>query len=207
MAWDKEALTKLYHEDKMTLQDIANKFGVTRQRVQQVMWRLRIPRRIAGRGVLHKTKYGNKTRFKSLDEYLLNSAQHNRSRNFDGRTVRKYLPPTLKCAECHHDVPSNEMHIHHIVYPAQSIKDIQVLCRSCHKMRHRGKMTFVKQVSVFGQFMQGASRKELATLYNVTQGTIYSVILKIGNDSPSLRDALNNHSKTTSQLRQNQNES
>lgn len=178
-------MTKLYQDEGKTLQDIGDLFGVSRERVRQVMARFGIPRSSFR---THKNRYQSERcdglQFQTLDEYLQYNATH--SKVLTTRTVRKYLPDRIQCAECHLMAENKGLNVHHIVYPATTTSDIQILCNSCHKIRHNGKMTFAKQISIHRRYCLGEPARALAASYAVSLTTIYMVIRKIGNNNPSL---------------------
>jgi len=186
-------LRKLYHDDKLTLQEIGDRFGVTRSRVQQVMHRLKIGRR-EQRGASHKNSLGRRTRYLTLNDYLKSTINNKHRQNFASRTVKKYLPENVQCGECKRSILSHKAHIHHIVYPALSIDDIQVLCPACHALKHRGKMTYASQVSVYMEYDSGKSLEYLVPKYKVSYTTIVNIIKKIEAGCLSLREATSNSS-------------
>ncbi len=186
--WDRDELEKLYYKDKLTLQEIGDKFGITRSRVQQVMRRLKIERR-RQRGATHKNSLGRQTRYLTLNDYLKSTIRNSSRHNFASRTVKKYLPEIIPCSECKKLIQSHKAHIHHIVYPAVSIDDIQVLCPTCHALKHKGKMTYASQVSVYMEYSSGRPLEYLVSKYNVSYNTIINVIKKIETGCSSLREA------------------
>jgi hypothetical protein len=186
MTWDKLELTKLYNEDRMTLREIGAHFGVSHERIRQVMQRLGVD---MARKRTHKYRLRPLgLKFKTLDEYLMNSAQYNRGGAIAARTVRKYLPVTVCCAECHRKIGQDSAHVHHIVYPAWSSDDIQTLCPSCHKIQHCGRMTLAKQWSVYSEYASGESISSLIGKYQVSRSTIWRVIHKISAGLPIIHE-------------------
>ena len=186
--WDKDELEKLYLEDEMSLQEIGDRFKVTRSRVQQVMHRLGIQRR-KQYGTAHKNRLGRLTRYLTLNDYLLATARNNKSANFDSRTVKKYLPPVIQCRECSQSVLARKAHIHHIVYPATSVSDIQALCPSCHALKHKGKVIYANQISIYTEYTSGKTLEYLTKKYGVSYSTIMTVVKKIERGCSSLREA------------------
>lgn len=176
--WDKLELEKLYHRDKLTLQEIGDKFGVTRSRVQQVMHRLKIERR-EQRGASHKNRLGRQTRYLTLNDYLKSTINNNNRQNFASRTVKKYLPENVQCGECKNSILARKAHIHHIIYPALSVNDIQVLCPGCHALKHKGKMTYSNQLSAYTEYKSGKTLDYLMGKYKVSYSTMTLVIRKI----------------------------
>jgi len=178
--WNKEELTKLYCDELKTMQEIGDIFGVSRQRICQAMIKLDIPTSRSGRRYHHRVSGG--TRFATIDEYLQNCVTNNANHNFDPRTVRKYLPPRVQCSECHRELDTKKVNIHHIIYPATSTKDIQILCPSCHKIKHTGGITFSGQISIYNRCRNGESVVDLAKEYSKPPAAIARIIRKIDND-------------------------
>jgi len=177
----------LYHSDGLTLQSIGDMYNVSRERVRQIMKRFGIAT-IQNRERVRDRRYKYKTgpRFKSLDEYLRYNAEH--SKHFSSRTAKKYLPAIVECSSCHRRTPTAPAHVHHLVYPARQTSDIRVRCPSCHKMTHGKGLTYVKQIDIHNQFLEGKSAKQLAQEYHVSEGTIYNAICKIASASRSTRE-------------------
>ena len=178
MAWDKEVLTKLYCEELKTLQEIGDIFGVSRERIRQVIKRFGLT---TSRARHPKRRDKGQLRFKTLDGYLANVAKKG-YKWISQRTVRKYLPTEMSCAECHRVLPVNKLNIHHIVYPAKSINDIRILCPACHTSWHRHQMTFAKQVDVYTRYIQGEEMQSLADWYSIPLYSVDLIVRKIGNN-------------------------
>ncbi len=166
--WNKEELTRLYWEENKSLQQIGNLFGVTRERVKQVMARLNIPRR--KRWACQKPQ-AHTPHFTSLADYL--------ARGKDNRgTLHRFLPENISCSECKNRI---HLHIHHIKYPAREEKDIQILCSSCHQIKHKLGINYIQQIDIYNSHISGVSANELSKQYNCSRITIYKIIAKIKN--------------------------
>ena len=173
-AWDKEELTRLYWTDGKTLQQIANLFGCSRECIKQVMERHSIPRRDRWRS---QEQRPHKLPFKNLSDYL--------ARGKDCiPTMRKFLPNNLVCAECG---SRKHIHVHHIKYPAREEKDIQILCKSCHFIKHRLNINYVQQIDIYNSYVSGVSTLQLSQQYHCSRITIYKIISKIKNGYHSQR--------------------
>jgi len=187
MLWDREKLTILYHKDGLTLQSIGDMYGVSRERIRQVMKRLGIATvssKERGRDKRYKRK--SKPRFKTLDEYLRHNAEH--SKSVSSGTVRRYLPRVVRCSSCDREVWAISVHIHHLIYPARQLKDIRLLCPSCHKSLHCGKLTYARQIDVHNRFLDGCSAKQLAQEYQVSVTTVRNTVRKIASAGRSVRE-------------------
>ena len=149
--WNKEILTRLYWEDGKTLEDIGTIYGVTHQRIAEVMDKFEIPRS------RNRTKKSSivpmELKYKNVDE-LLKNYPYNRNNGYIAEIILKILP-VVYCAECRIDVSKlpkikhRRFHVHHIIYPATSMKDIQILCASCHIIKHRKGITLEKQLDIY----------------------------------------------------------
>jgi len=171
--WSREELNRLYWVEGQSLQQIGDLYGVTKERIKQVMEQFLIPRR---------KKWGNHhrphpLRFKNLSDYLLHG-------NYNTPTIRKFLPKNLACSECG---SRRYLHMHHIIYPAKVWDDIQLLCASCHKMKHIGRMTLIKQIDLYNDYCSGICGRTLAIKYDISKASVYNVIKKIKNGSHTLR--------------------
>jgi len=166
--WNKEQLIQLYYHDNKTLQEIGNLFGVSRERVRQIMERFSIQR--YKKGKYSTRKYGKQKHphFKNLEDYLL------RGRDNRG-TLNQYLTKTC-CSECG---GTQHLCLHHINYPARNINDIQILCKSCHKIKHANNMTFLKQIDLTIAHNNGTKRKELAKTFNISISTVDKILHKM----------------------------
>jgi len=171
MITNAEQLRKLYYDEGLTLQEIGNSFGVTREYIRQLMERFGIPRDTKRVG-----RRGSSPHFQGLEDYLIRGKQYN-------ATIRKYLPVTV-CSECG---ATEKLQIHHIHYPAYSIDDIQILCRWCHWMKHYYKMTLVKQLDLYSLHLKGTPAKQLAQQYDISLDLVYKLIVKIKNGYRTLR--------------------
>lgn len=120
--WNWPNLNQLYNIENKTLQEIADLYAVSRERVRHVMQSLNMPR------TKHKTHKLHKNRYQSLGEYIQNTSCRKR----DTQTLYRFVP-RLHCAECG---KISNLHIHHENYPIRSLKDIKILCASCHKKLH-----------------------------------------------------------------------
>ncbi len=164
--WNAEGLRHLYHDKKMTLREIAPIYSVSCEAIRLVMKRLNVPTD------RHRKPKPSGPRFSGLSDYL--------ARGKDCRaTMRRYLPKEARqCAECG---STRFIILHHIVYPAKSLEDIQILCRSCHKMKHDGKMSYLKQLDLYIDYKSGLKHKALMLKYDISHDTIDKVIHKIKN--------------------------
>jgi len=160
-------LFELYYEKQMTLQQIGDRFGVTRERIRQIMDRLIMPRYTSYGGSRHR-----KSKFKTISEYF----KHVKNVGKDNYvTLAKFISPLKKrCKYCN---STKRLHTHHLKYPAESLDDIEMLCCSCHLAEHRG-IRFDNQTEIGDEYLQGKNGVELANQYNVSNGTIYHILRK-----------------------------
>ncbi|MBA7579045.1 hypothetical protein ES708_20911 [subsurface metagenome] len=172
--WDKEELTHLYWAEDKTLQQIGNLFGVTRERVKQVMERFSIPRKKTWARQQHRP---HTPHFTSLSDYLARGKDSN-------ITMRRFLPKNISCAECG---SREHFHIHHINYPARFLSDIQILCPACHRLKHKYGLTYVQQIDIYKSYTSGVPTKQLSEQYHCSRINIYKIISKIKNGYRSQR--------------------
>ncbi len=168
ISWSKEELRRLYSVEGKTLQEIGDLFGVSRERVRQMMAKFGLERGYHKSANWWKSREG----YHSLEEYIANAHK----RQGDNLLLRKFIKKTI-CSECGRF--HNKLHIHHIVYPISSLDDIQILCPSCHAVKHKSKVTFAKQIDLFNLYTWGVSAKDLAIKYNIKKITVYKIIEKI----------------------------
>lgn len=163
---DKRTLIKLYYEDALTLQEIGDKYGVTREYVRQVMKKYHLPRHT-------KRSRGDKLKWKSLDEYFDYVKKTGKESKL---TLLKFVLPFKKqCEECG---SRKNLHIHHLRYPAISLDDIQILCASCHHTKHRKGNGVKIQLEICDEYIKGKNGIELAKEHNLTPGMIYQILAK-----------------------------
>lgn len=157
-------LIKLYYEKDKTLQEIGNKYGVTRERVRQKMEEYDLPRRkpIVG---------GSRPVFSSVEDYFSAVQAGQGERLF---ILRSFFPKGV-CQECK---GMKNLHIHHKRYPARSPRDIQILCASCHHGLHRKGNGNRQQKKICKEYLAGLSGIQLGKKYNVSSGMIYHILKK-----------------------------
>jgi len=160
---DRKMLAKLYYEEGKTLQEIGDMFGVTRERVRQVMEKYHLPRYARRR----------RLKWKSLDEYF----DYVKKTGKESKpTLAKFLLPFKKqCEECG---STKNLHIHHIKYPATSLDDVQILCASCHLVKHKKGNGVKIQLEMCNRYTKGENGIELAKEYGITPGTVYRILKK-----------------------------
>lgn len=149
------------------MQDIGNENGITKERVRQLMAKYNLPR--LKRKPRHRSPPPNK--YETLDEYF---AGENK-RKKDTRALSRFLS-YIECAECGSKI---NLHKHYIRYPALSLDDVQILCASCHRIKHRKGLTYEKQLLLHFDYSNGVSSKELAVKYCISRAFVYRIIKKI----------------------------
>ena len=150
----------------MTLKEIGDMFGVSRERVRQVMEKYGLER-IKNR--IHKNHSCNY--HTSLRQYF----NHVKETLKENNVILLRLIKKKKCRDCG---SKENLHTHHLKYPATSLKDIQILCASCHMCRHRKGNDIKKQLEICKQYLQGESGKRLARKYNTNFNLIYHILRK-----------------------------
>jgi len=175
----KGEISKLYYSKGMSMDAIGGNYGVTRERMRQVMSELGL-KRIKNR--CHWKKREPFSSFSSLEDYLKN-------RKGEGRetlsALRKFLLPT-SCEECGKAV---NLHIHHLKYPAENREDLQILCASCHHAKHRKGIDHNQQIDIFIRRQQGWTHKKLAEYYGINVSLVYKIIDKVKFNRSRLRRA------------------
>lgn len=159
-------LFELYYEKQMTLQQIGDRFGVTRERIRRIMERLAIPRYRNRGGV------GSKSKFKTISEYF----KHVKDGGQESRQILlKFVAPLKKhCEECG---STRKLAIHHLKYPATSLNDIRILCYLCHYAKH-GKRGLIFQRKMCNEYLNGQETLDLAKQYRVSRVLIYKILSK-----------------------------
>jgi 5-methylcytosine-specific restriction endonuclease McrA len=164
----KEELEYLYNVKKMTLQDIGNTVGITRERVRQIMNELGVNRNKREKFIIHKHESEIKTFDDVVEKY---------PNGIPRWVLSKYIKKD-KCEKCGYD---KTLDIHHIKYPAKNRSDVMVLCKSCHRHQHNPKMTTEKQNELYNLYMQGVKCNILMDKYNISKPLVYVIIKKIKN--------------------------
>ena len=175
--YSRTSLHKLYYTDHKTLQEIGNIYGVTRESIRQTFNKLDIPTiRSRTKTFNVHSKCWGKLQYKTLAEYLKNTSAQG---GFITGQLRKYFSKIeLHCSECG---SRQNLHFHHIVYPAESLQDIQFLCASCHKIKHHGKCSLAQQIDLYNEYLNGASGIKLAIKYSISLQLVYKIINKLKN--------------------------
>ena len=173
---DKAGLADLYYNQGKTLQDIGDIYGVTRERIRQLMSRYELPRLKR----THRHPNPPIKQYQTLDEYF---AGHKKRKTGDTKALRNLLS-IVECAECG---SQKFLDVHHLRYPAMSIDDIEILCKSCHKLKHNKGMTYEKQLLLFLSYKEGASYTTLMAQFNISKPLVYLVIRKIKRGYRTLR--------------------
>lgn len=170
-------LSKLYNEEGKSLQEIGNLFGVSRERIRQIMEGFNLTR---GYNLCKRRP----PRYESIEEYVNSRSPQKKE---VANTLRKLINP-LFCADCG---SVNHLHIHHIQYPANSIKDLQVLCASCHYIKHRKGITRAKQIDIYTKYCRGETPLEIAKEYNITRNLVYKILDKVRSNRHTLKRSEN----------------
>lgn len=169
----KKTLMQLYYEEEKTMQDIGDIHNITRERVRQLMEKFGLPR-IRGR-----FKHPHGLYYKDIESYF----NTRRKRKGDTAVLRRFLDK-ISCSECG---STKFLDIHHINYPAKALNDIQVLCRSCHKLKHNKGMTYEKQLLLYNLHNGGITHKQLASEFGISKVLVGKIIHKIKNGYHTLR--------------------
>ena len=160
----KATLEKLYNEDKLTLQEIGDRFEVSRERIRCLMEKYEIPR---GYNKSHKN-YPQK--YKNIVDYF------DDNRNKDTTYLRRLI--INRESTCNSCKSNKHLHVHHLNYPARALKDIVVLCASCHLALHRKGITYKKQQEICNKYISGKHGTEISEEYNVHSSLIYYILRK-----------------------------
>lgn len=164
----RKELVERYYNQQKTMQSIGEEYGVCRERVRQWMERENLPRVKKGRS--HKSPA---PKYKSLEEYF---AMVKETGKESKHILIKFINPLRSnCEECN---STTNLHIHHKKYPATSLKDIQILCCSCHFCKHRKGNGHKIQLEICNKYIKGLSAPHLAEEYNMTKGMIYHILRK-----------------------------
>lgn len=179
--WDRQEVEKLY--ETHSIEEIGEIYGYSKAGMHKVMIRLEIPMstRHLGRG-----KKGPEPFFKTIDDYLANKKK--KSKRDSLRQVAKRFLDLAHCSECG---STQNVEIHHINYPATFITDIQILCNSCHKIKHKKGITYEKQLLIHNQHKNGARTTELAKQFGVHRSMIYFIIRKIETGAKTYTEVRN----------------
>ena len=163
--WQRDILDNLYNHEGKTLQQIGEIYGVSRERVRQVMKELDVS---YTRKRTRTSPYLNQHRFKDVDDYLKN----HRGKSKRESSLQNYLEK-LCCSLCGE---VTNLHIHHLHYPARSLDDLQILCARCHRIEHVHGIDVNTRQKIHDEYASGESVKSIAKRYKVAAVTIYKVI-------------------------------
>ncbi len=117
-------------------------------------------------------------RCKTLEELFLSSTiqiRENDRKNDTStwcKTLLKFLGKDIICQKCG---SLKNIETHHKKYPARSINDIEILCKSCHVKLH-WKIGNEKEQFLFEEYKNGINLEELSNRYNVPIRTILLII-------------------------------
>ncbi len=149
----------MYNGEGKTLAEIGTIYGVTRERVRQVMKKLQ---------VLYTRKRTSKCKKRSKYTDLQNFLDNHPLNRLNPRVLEKFLDKQI-CEMC----GSHEhLAFHHLCYPAMSRSDLKILCASCHKTVHTNKITKEQRHEIYQAHQQGETCKELASRYHVAVITV-----------------------------------
>lgn len=177
--WNKDELYNMYYKEKLTMQSIANKFGISKERVRQ---------KLNYFGIHQGTyKYHNRNapiikQELSIEEIFKNQTKKNR---YSLAKIMKLIPDSLKfCQDCgNYNV---KLHLHHLVYPAKNMNDVVILCASCHKCRHC-KISKNDRINIYNdRYVIGLSTKETANKYNISHDLVNAICISIRRNSSIL---------------------
>jgi len=171
--WAAIELDRLYNLEGNTLQGIGNKFGVSRERIRQVMQMLNVK-------YTRKRIYNGANTYKTIEEYFA------KPRTRDNHNTLIRLIPKSTCSDCGMEL-NHRLHLHHIRYPALSLDDILILCPSCHHVKHRSGISYRKQVNLFNRYEDGERVASLALEHSVSTITVYKIIDKIRSGRNTIR--------------------
>lgn len=168
---NKEELARLYYTKGKTLQEIGKIYGLSRERIRQIMESFNLPRDSQRGNVLGLG--GPKTKFDSIEQYFDYVKKGGKESRW---TLLKFFLPLKKhCEDC---TSSINLHIHHLVYPAISLAHIQILCASCHHAQHRKGTDIERQLEICHNYIAGSSGPQLAKEYKLHKNRIYQILRK-----------------------------
>ena len=182
--WNKDVLSKLYWEDGKTLQELGEIYGVTRERVRQVMKGFNIP-------TSHTRPHKNtlpplidrlKEKYSTLDEFFKENIFSTGNKDVSDFILFMSGAKCVECGVTEKELPKNKnrvLHIHHLSYPAKSTKDIKILCGSCHSTLHSGGASYQTQLLIHRDFCDGVNYKDIAQKYEVSTQMVYKIAEKI----------------------------
>jgi len=169
--WVKSELEKLYTEEGRTLEEIGEMFGVSKQRVHQVVRGYELhkpPRQHKPRKSLRLRKYN------SLDEYFA----HSSIRKKDTSAVLRRLlleERGAKCEVC--STAQKRLHVHHYVYPASKREDVVVLCYACHFSKHgRNILDPLVKLELYTEYLKGVSALVLSRHYQISESSADRIV-------------------------------
>lgn len=169
MKINKQDLERLYNDDKLTLREIGEQYGVTRERVRQVMECFNLPR---------NTKRGNDghhvPHYKTPDDYF-QSVEENKWMKNNISVLSRFFPKQT-CQVCGR---VKNLHFHHLKYPAKNRKDIEILCASCHQSKHHKNMLPEVRKQMVSEYKKThglyGNGVELSKKYGISKGRFYQI--------------------------------
>jgi len=175
--WDADTLYDLYYTQGKTLADIGEIYHVTRERVRQVMEKAGL-KRISSRSQRHPNPWNT---CKSMEEYIGNGSRRKADKN---NTLCKFFDKTT-CSICG---SKRNLHLHHRHYPIREEGDIEILCASCHFIKHRRGITHGERFEIYSKYTSGKTAKNLAEEYNIALVTVHRILQLVRQGAHSFAD-------------------
>lgn len=155
----------LYYIEKKSMEQVGKVFGISKERVRQLMDRRGRARRKKG----ERIPRGIKT-VKQLFQHVEKTGEVSQ---FLAKRILK--PWTKRCSECG---SSDKVTVHLRKKVPRSLQDIDFLCRSCITSKSQKGILPKVQIVVCARYLAGESAKSISESYEVNRNLIYQILRK-----------------------------
>lgn len=170
MTVDETQVYDLYHFQKKSLRTIGKEFGLSGERIRQLMKQWGYPRRKGAAALKGRMKFSN------LTEYL----QYRRGleKGAVGRTFYRLVKPYMtRCEKCGR---TKRLHVKFLRKSILKREDFVILCSHCLFAPIRKGIDGNKAQEIFRRYLAGERTKNLAKEFEISEIGIYKMLQREG---------------------------